>query len=409
MAKAPLANFRILDLSTSIAGPFCTKLFADYGADVIKVEPVSTGDEARRTGPFFDDDPHLEKSLLFLYLNCNKRGLTLNVESAFGRRLLLELVKRVDAVVESYPPGYLAGLGVGFDQLTAVNQRLVMTSITPFGQTGPYRDFAGSHLLYEAMGGVMYTSGGYDREPLGHGHPQSLYIGGITAAYATSGALFASAMDGQGQHIDLSLMEGVAAHHMQPPTKYIYTGAIERRAPKEETGSPKAGAHFQGIVPVKDGYVGATFQRGTQRPGNFSEYLELLGCSDVDNPKFAEPDPSGQFSKEKDELLLSVLSEWKKFDYFNLAASNSWVAAVVQTSEDLANCPQLAERGFYTEADHPVIGKIRMPGEIYKLPEGSYSLRLPAPLLGQHNREIYCGELGHEPEDLVLLRQQGVI
>ena len=111
MAAAPLAHFRILDLSGSIAGPFCTKLFADYGADVIKVEPVGTGDEARRMGPFFDDDPHPEKSLLFLYLNCNKRGLTLNVESAFGRRLLLELVKRVDAVVESYPPGYLAGLG----------------------------------------------------------------------------------------------------------------------------------------------------------------------------------------------------------------------------------------------------------------------------------------------------------
>ena len=409
MPEGPLSAFRIIDLSTHIAGPFCARLVADYGADVVKVESPGVGDASRGSGPFFSDTPDREKSLLFLYLNANKRGVTLNLECAAGRALFVEMVKSADAIIESYPPGYLDSLGLGYTYLETYNPGLVMTSVTSFGQTGPYREFLGSPIVYEALGGVMYTSGAYDREPLGHGHPQSLYIGGITAAYATSAALYSRGTSGKGQQIDVSLMEVMAAHHVSPPNKYIYTGAIERRAPKDEAGSAKAGPHFQGVVPVKDGFVGATFQRGTQRPGTFSEYVNLLGHPELTSLQESNPQQPNEFPKELDDALLSILKEWNKFDYFSHAASNSWVAAVVQTSEDLSRSPQLLERGFYSEIEHPVVGKLKMPGEIYKLPKSPYSLRVPAPLLGQHNKEIFCEEMGVPQNDLVMLRRHGVI
>ena len=409
MPQGPLSAFRLIDLSSHIAGPFCARLLADYGADVVKVEPPGVGDVSRRSGPFLSDTPDREKSLMFLYLNANKRGVTLDLECAAGRALFVEMVKSADAVIESCPPGYLDSLGLGYAYLETHNPGLVMASVTPFGQTGPYRDFLGAPIVYEALGGVMYTSGAHDREPLGHGHPQSLYIGGITAAYATSAALYSRGMTGKGQQIDVSLMEVMAAHHVSPPNRYIYTGAIERRAPKKEAGSAKAGPHFQGVVPVKDGYVGATFQRGTQRPGNFAEYVNLLGHPELASLQESHPQQSSEFPKELDDALLSILKEWNKFDYFSHAASNSWVAAVVQTSEDLSESPQLLERGFYSEIEHPVVGKLKMPGEIYKLPKGPYRLRIPAPLLGQHNREIFCEEMGVPQNDLVMLRRQEVI
>jgi crotonobetainyl-CoA:carnitine CoA-transferase CaiB-like acyl-CoA transferase len=404
-----LSTFRILDLSSYIAGPFCAKLFGDYGADVIKVEPRDVGDVARTVGPFFKDDPHPEKSLLFFYLNCNKRGVTLNLESSAGRKVFLKLVKESDALIETFPPGYLNSIGLGYESLEEVNPGLVMTSISPFGQTGPYSRYKGSHLIYEGMGGIMYTSGAYDREPLAHGHPQSYYIGGITAAYTTSAALYARNRMGKGQHIDVSLTEVAAAHHTGPTNRFAYTGAIERRAPKHEPGSPKSGPHMEGIVPVKDGYVGATFQRGAATRAPLSDYLRLLGADKEADPSFVTPSFQGAIPQHVDDLVLSVLKEWKKLDYFNTVAAGSWVAAMLQTSEDLVNSEQLHHRGFYAEVKHPVMGTVKIPGEVYRMPACPYKLRFPAPLLGQHNTEVYCSELGYSREETVLLRQQGAI
>ena len=408
MVKGALNNFRVIDLSSYIAGPFCARLFGDYGADVVKVEHPGSGDMARSFGPFFKDDPHPEKSLLFLYLNYNKRGITLDLDNSSGRKLFKELIKSADALIEDFAPGYLEERGLGYDSLAAVNPDLVMTSITPFGQTGPYKNYPGNHIVYEALGGVMYTSGASDRAPLAHGHPQSLYIGGVSASQSTSAALFARNQIGCGQHVDVSLTEVVAAHHTGPTTRYAYTGEIERRAPHNEAGSPKGGAHFEGVIPVKDGFVGATFQRGAGRRGTLADYLRLVGRPDLIKPEYEEPLP-GPVTDEQDQLLLSVLKNWGKYEYFTTAASESWVAAVVQNSEDLANNPHLHERGFYTEMQHPVVGKIQIPGEIFRLPESSFKLRYPTPLLGQHNIEVYGGDLGYSREDLIRLRQLGAL
>jgi CoA:oxalate CoA-transferase len=401
-----LGPFRVVDLSTHIAGPFCTRWLADYGAEVVKVEPPQ-GDPARGIGPFFQDDPHPEKSLLYFYLNCNKRGVTINLETASGRNLLRELLKGADVLVESFRPGYLAELGLSYAHLQEDYPRLVMASITPFGQTGPYRDYAGNDLIYYAMSGMMYTSGAHDREPLKHGHPQSYYMAGITAAYTVAAALFAREMNGRGQHIDLSIQETVAAHEYGSAIRYVYTGTIGRRAPQVESGSFK-GVKFEGIVPAQDGFIAPSLQKGRPR-APFREFAELIGRPDLDDTQFANQELIQQNGPEMDEVLLPILKGWKKFDYFNTAMAHGFVAGVVQTPEDLVNCPQLQARGFYTEVEHPVIGTIKMPGEMFRLPACPWRLRLPAPLLGQHNHEVYHGELGYAIQDLIQLRQLGAI
>jgi len=232
-------------------------------------------------------------------------------------------------------------------------------------------------------------------------------MAGMNAAYATSAALFSRSLMGQGQHIDLSLQEVAAAHHYDMATRYTYTGTIERRAPRVESGSFK-GTRFEGIVPAKDGYIAPTMQRG--RPtAPFSDYAALLGYPDIDDPRFDRQELIREHREELDEVLLPILKEWEKWEYFNTFMSEGFVAGVVQTPEDLVNCPQLKERGYYVEVEHPVVGKITVPGEMFRLPECPWSLRSPAPLLGQHNEPVFCGELGYSKQDLVLLRQLGAI
>ena len=392
MTESALGPFRILDLSSYIDGPYCAKMLADYGADVIKIEPTVTGDVSRQIGPFLNDDPHVEKSLLYFYLNCNKRGISLNLETDDGRKIFLDLVKTADALIESFPPGYLNSLGLGYKELEKCNPGLVVASITPFGQTGPYSDYAGNDLIYYAMSGMMYASGAYDREPLKHGHPQSHYMGGMIAAYTISAALFARSWSWEGQYIDLSLQECMAAHHHEGATRYAYTGTIERRAPKIGSGSTK-GIGFEGIVPAKDGFIGPTTQRG--RPAvSFVEYADLLGRADIVDPKFETRELRNKNASALDNVLLPILKSWNKLDYFNTMMSQGFVAGVVQTPEDLIRCVQLQARNFYTEVSHPIIGEIKIPGEMFRLPECPWEFRLPAPMLGEHNSDIYGRELG---------------
>ena len=254
----------------------------------------------------------------------------------------------------------------------------------------------------------MYTSGAYDREPLKHGHPQSLYLGGIVAAYTTSAALFARRTMGEGQHVDVSLSEVMAADHYQPAVRYASSGGVTRRASKSDTGQEK-GTGFLGIVPAKDGYVRASISPPNRlyprsAPPPWREYAELLG-----HPEIGDSLVEATSNEEVDKILLPVIKEMPKMDYYHRLMTNEWLAAAAQTPEDLTNCPQLEERQYFTELDHPVIGRVKFPGEIVRLPKSPWRLRYPAPLLGQHNRAIFCGELGRSEDELVRLRQVGAL
>ncbi len=404
MTEQALSDVKILDLTWYISGPYCTKLLADYGADVIKVERPGEGDPARKMGPFFQDDPHPEKSGLFLYLNTNKRGITLNLKSEWGKKIIRELVKEVDILVESFRPGVMDRLGLDYDTLEEINPKLVMTSISNFGQTGPYRDFKASELIIYGMGGAMNATGLPDREPLkkGTGTPV-LFSTGNMAALATMIALYAAKTQGVGQQLDFSLFQaqmGTIDRRMSHLIAYQYNNEITARSdPRATRGFPF------GIHPAQDGYweIAAV---GSQWPA-VSKMLDM--------PELLEkwPNIMAQLvegaKEEFDAIFIPWCFEHTKQELVELGQKCGALCGPLATTEDLLENHHFRERGFWVQIDHPVVGKVTYPGAPFKCREMPWQIRRPAPLLGQHNEEVYCDQLGYTKADLVKLKEAGVI
>ena len=398
MPQGILEGVRILDLGSHVSGPFCAKLLADYGADVIKVEPPDVGDVARRAGPFAGDDPHPEKSIPFLYLNTNKRGITLDCSSKTGRLVLNSLLPRIDVLVENCPPAEAESLEIDYATLSRVNPALVVTSITPFGQTGPYRDLAATDIVTCALSGLMYHSGDSDREPLRNALDQSLYVAGANAAAATLAALFQRLSTGLGQHVDVSVAECLASHLVQAVPYYSYMGAIKGRRPVRGSG-------FEELMPARDGYVVPSVQ-GSQP---WSVVADLIGSEELQDERFATGSGRIEHGEDLKQLLIDGLAQWDRKPLFEASGERRLVFGMAQDAGDLYECPHLRERGFFVDVDHPVAGPARYPGLAPKLSGLDFEIGRSAPLLGQHNAEIYRDELGYTSEDLVNLRASGVI
>jgi len=402
MADQALSDIKVLDLTWHVAGPYCTKLLADYGADVIKVEQPGTGDPTRLWGPFPGDSPDREKSALFLHLNTNKRGITLNLKSAAGQSIVKELVGGVDILVESFQPGVMARLGLDYETLAAINPRLVMVSISNFGQTGPYRDFKATDMVEYALGGAMYSTGIPEREPLKLYNNVIQYQAGACAAVATMIALYGSDIRGSGEHVDISIMETQAGGIDRTPTMritYQYTGDVNQRL-------PVGWAFASGVFPCKDGYIDIM-------GGNifFPKMVQMLGMPELlEHPRFsnfieqAKPEVAEEFLT----ILLPWLQERTKREIWEEAQNVQMLSAPIYTPEDLLKDTHYNERGFWVEIDHPAAGRVNYPGAPFKMMETPWQIRRPAPLLGQHNEEV-LGKLGYTEEDLAKLRQQGVI
>ena len=393
-----LQGIRVLDLGTEVSGPFCAKLLADYGADVIKVEMPGQGDPARRMGPFVEDDPHPDKSIPFLYINTNKRGVTLDPRSDSGRELLDVLTQTADVVVENYSPSEAATLGLTYDALSRNNSGLVVTSITAFGQTGPYRDYSATDIVTWAMSGLMYHVGDSDREPLRNALSQSLYVAGANAAVATLAALLQRMATGRGQHVDVSAVECLATHLVQPVPYYSFMGAVKGRRPVRGSG-------FDELMPAQDGYVVPSVQ-GSQP---WSTIADVIGSETLQDQRFASGAGRIEHGEELKELLIEALSHWDRKPLFEASGENRLVFGMAQDAGDLFNCPHLRERDFFVEVDHPVAGTAEYAGMGSRLSESGFKVHRPAPLLGQHNHEIYVEELGYTPSQMVLLRSAGVI
>ena len=398
MPAGLLNGFRVLDFGSGISAPWCAKILADYGAEVIKVETPDSGDLSRRTGPFADDDPNLEKSLTFLYLNTNKKSVTLDLSSVSGRRLLHRLIADADVLVENQPPGVSKDLGLDYESLAAVNPGLVVTSIAPFGQTGPYHDFEATDIVTYALSGLMYHSGDSDQPPLRNVLDQSFYVAGANGAAATQIALFARLSSGEGQHVDVSAAECLGAHLVQPLPYYNYMGAIKGRRPVR-------GAGFEELMPARDGYVAPSVQGS--RP--WEVIADLIGLEELHDEKFSTGAGRVANGEELKELLTKGLAQWDRMPLFLASGEARLVFGMAQDAGDLVDCPHLEARNFFVEVDHPVVGQAKYPGMSVRLPGEPITATQPAPLLGQHNAEIYVEKLGYSSSDLVALRQLGVI
>ena len=398
MPAGLLNGIRVLDLGCGISAPWCAKILSDYGADVIKVETPGSGDATRRMGPFAGDDPDLEKSLTYLYLNTNKKGITLQISSVSGRRLFHRLLANADVLVENYPPNQAEFLGLDYPSLAEINPGLVLTSITPFGQTGPYRDYQATDIVTYALSGLMYHSGDSDQPPLRNVLDQSFYVAGANAAAATLVALFARLTSSEGQHVDVAAAECLGAHLVQPVPYYNYMGAVKGRRPVR-------GAGFEELMPARDGYVAPSVQ-GSQP---WAAIASLIGVEELQDEKFATGAGRVAHGEELKELLIKGLAHWDRMPLFMASGEQRLVFGMAQDAGDLANCPHLEARDFFVEVNHPVAGPARYPGMAVRLPGETITASRPAPLLGQHNAEIFGEELGYSAEDIISLRQQSVI
>ena len=395
---ASLDDIKVLDLSQGVAGPLAAKILADFGADVIKIEPPA-GDLARRLEPFAGNEPHPEKSLLFLLANLNKRGMKLDIEQEEGRALLRRLARESDVIVESFKPGYLASLGLDYESLATENPGLIMLSITPFGQTGPYAGWENEEIVTYALSGIMSISGMADREPIKHGGIQAQYEGGYTGAVGILTALYARDIHGEGQQVDLSLQDVVASTLIIHQPLYSWAGGVAGRAPSIGRGSGQ-------VQPCKDGYF-------VWQPGGGAEWTdiaEFFELPEFKDPKFDTLTGRTKNAAELDELVLKATKDRTMHELFRTASEKyHMLFGIVQEPKDLASCEHLKARDFFQEVDHPVIGRINVPFRLFNVSEGAAEYRMPAPLLGQHNEEILREQLGLDDARLAELAAKGVI
>lgn len=406
MTEGLLADLKVLEVGEFISAPYCGRLLADLGADVIKVEAPGSGDSARRRGPFYRDVPHPERSGLFLVLNINKRGITLDLASATGRDLFLELVRWADVVIENLGPRALADLELEFEQLTAVKPDIVLTSISAFGQSGPYRDYKAPDLVAFHMGGYASKLGGPVQDvneiaPLKAAEHQADYASAVNAAGGTIAALLARAQSGQGQHVDVSKQESTIPFVFSEIADVSYDGARMNRRLED---NPPTGV--VAVLPTIDGYVGIS----PREDHLWARWIEVMG-----HPEWANDERFGSRAArmanwaELEPLLAAWTSQRRKEDIFRAAQAERVPSFPVNTIDDIYRSPQLEHREFFKEVEHPVAGSVRFPTMPYKFSSVSWSLRRPAPTLGEHNEEVYCDMLGLAPGDLVTLRRAQII
>lgn len=401
MSMRALEGLRILDLTQYIAGPYCTKLLAGLGADVIKIERPGGGDPARRMGPFAGDDPHPEKSGLFLHLNTGKKSITLNLKSKGGFEIFQELVRKADAVVESFHPGVMQRLGLGYEALCRINPSLVMTSISNFGQTGPYRDYKATEIVALAMGGYMHVVGDLDREPLKLGGCHALYQAGNQAAIGTMAALYCCEETGIGQQVDISIMEAVAFLLQSTPLSYFHVGEITMRAGPRLLGDVPHAHYPSTTLPCKDGYIHCH-----GKPWDWEILGILVEEPRLHDPKFKEAQRA--HADEIDALMLPWLRERTRMEIMTRAQELNVPFCAVLNIDEVLKDPQPRARGYFVEVEHPVVGRVTQVGAPFKMSETPWETSR-APLLGEHNLEVFGQLLGYSREELVRLREEQVI
>jgi crotonobetainyl-CoA:carnitine CoA-transferase CaiB-like acyl-CoA transferase len=393
---------RVVEYSTMVSGPYCAKLLADMGADVIKVEEPPHGDPARRRGPFPSDQPHPERSGLFLYLNTSKRGITLDPEEPLGRDGLERLIRWADVLVDNHRPERLESLGLGWEAVRTMNRALIVTSITPYGRTGPHSERKGGELTSYHAGGLgnllPVRSVDVQRAPVKAGGYPVGYHAGLTAALATAAALVGRSGTTRGRLIDISEQEAILALVRTGLASHLYHRIAWSRVPERPPS--------MGRMPCKDGYVIV----GAFEDHHWRGFVELMG-----NPDWAS-DPAWDSRKYRAKHLMEIaplLDEWmsqqSKDDIHHKGAAKGFAIGPVNTAEDVMKYRQYEDRGYFVEVNHPEGGRFRYAGWPYQMSATPPQVQRPAPLLGQHNEEVYRELLGYSEQDFDQLRKAGAV
>ncbi len=403
MTDQALTGLKVIEYANMVSGPYCGKLLADLGAEVIKIEEPYRGDDARRCEPFANNIPGIERSGFFAYLNTNKKSITLNLDSIKGKEIFKELIRESDILIENHPPKWIDEIGIKYEILEKVNPQLIMTSITPFGQTGPYKDYEAYELntYCGSPFGALSTAALEEpvNKPIKGGGRQSEFMGAQAAAVATMCAVISRKKIGEGQHIDIALQE-------------LMTGqceaAIEHWTFAE---NEMVGVMHPVITPImpfpcKDGWVFLHFAEDHQ----YDSFVELMG-----NPDWNDKELFGDRFKRADyvDALVPLISEWTmqftKEELFKMSQAVHAPVGPSYTSEEVVNSPHLSDRKYFIEIEHPEIGLAKYPGAPYRLSLTPWKINCHAPLLGEHNELIYSGRMGYTKQDFIKLTQMNII
>jgi crotonobetainyl-CoA:carnitine CoA-transferase CaiB-like acyl-CoA transferase len=411
-----LGPYRVLDLTTSW-GYLCGKILGDLGADVIKVEPPG-GDPDRGLGPFYHGQPHPERSLYWYAFNTSKRGITLDLGCATGRELFYRLVRTADFVLESFSPDQRAALGLDYSVLRAINPRIILTSITPFGTTGPYAHYRATDLEAMALGGFMAVTGQPGRPPLRISVPQAPLWASMHAAMGTLIAHWAREQRGVGQHVDVSAQASVISSLAHAPTFWDVERTNPERSGEFMTGRSITGARMRAIWPCRDGYINFIIYGGPAGVRTLQALVAWLDEKGLATPRLKNWDWSrfdvATITQEEVDAIegpaAALFRTLTKAEYYRGVIERDMLGYPVASAEDHLADPQLAARGFWRELFHPELGtRLRYPGPFARFGAGSCELRRRAPLIGEHNVEVYHGELGLSLQELARLKAARVI
>lgn len=400
----PLEGIRVLDLTRALAGPYCTMMLGDLGADVIKVERPGRGDDSRGWGPPFVGQPYGPypgESAYFIAVNRNKRSVTVNLKSPEGQEIVRGLAKVSDAVVENFRTGVLDRMGLGYSDLHAVNPGLVYCSISGYGRTGPYAERPGYDFIMQAEGGLMGITGPEEGPPYRVGVPIVDITAGMFAATAILAALHARDETGEGQHVDVSLLDASAALLTNVASNYLVGGEPPRRLGNAHPNiAPYEAFH------ARDRWF--ALAAGNQR--QWVTLCEVIERPDLkDDPRFA----TNEARVSNRPALLEALGE-----VFAERDADAWLAELravglpcgpINTVADVFDHPQADARDLALEAEHPTAGSVRTTGFPYHLSQTPAGVRQPPPLLGEHTDEVLADLLGYAASEVAELKEQGAV
>lgn len=414
-----LADLKVVEYADFVSGPYCSKLLGDLGAEVIKVEDPKTCDRARREGPFPNDTPDDEQSGLFLFLNTNKLGVSIDVHRQKGANILRKLIQQADIFIENNQPRIMKKLGLDYQSLHAINQSLIMTSITPFGQTGPYRNNKGGDLIATQSSGLGYLTPDVvhtplEQPPLRVGGHQADFVSGATGAMATMFAAISRRFNGEGQHVDVSQQEALISFIRAELQSYVYD-----RSGFYQTYAKRDAAHFTdiGYLPCKDGYIAM----GIREEYHWQALMEgILGPDAMKDDRiqgvliktsgFNENIPMTSMVSEG---VLQILRQWlkqhTKSEVYEFAKSSGIPLAPCNDVRDVINSDQLKARNYFVEVDSPSTGTITYSGAPFKYSKTPWQVQRSAPIHGEHNERILCGRLGYTKSDVMKLKDAGIV